>query len=206
MSCRFQLIVPEWIIPVRPRETVLVDHAVLIENTEVREMGRVNDLKTLVGGMDANEVELIELPGHVLTPGFINTHTHAAMTLFRGYADDLPLKQWLEDKLWPAEGQWVDESFVNDGTQVAIAEMLLSGTTCFSDMYFFPNVVAHTAQDMGIRAFVGQILLEFPTIWAASPDEYISKGLEVHDEVKSLSLIETTLSPHAPYTVADASW
>jgi len=125
------------------------------------------------------------------------------MSLFRGIADDMPLQQWLNDHIWPAEAKWVDTEFMRDGTELAIAEMLLSGTTCFNDMYFYPDVVARTAQEMGIRAVVGLIMLDFPSTWASGPDEYLAKGLSVHDEARSLSRVQTALAPHAPYTVSD---
>jgi len=118
-------------------------------------------------------------------------------------ADDLPLMDWLENHIWPAEAKWVNVDFMRDGTELAVAEMLLSGTTCFNDMYFYPNIVAETAQDAGIRANVGLIVLDFPSVWASDADEYFEKGLEVHDKIRSLSLIESTLAPHAPYTVSD---
>ena len=99
--------------------------------------------------------ENIELPGHVLMPGLVNAHTHAAMNLLRGYADDLPLSDWLQQHIWPVESQWVDRQFVEDGSTLAILEMLRGGTTCFNDMYFFPDAVAGAASSAGIRAVVG---------------------------------------------------
>lgn len=149
--------------------------------------------------------ETIELDRHVVTPGLVNAHTHAAMTMFRGLADDIPLMDWLNHHIWPAETKWVSESFVRTGTRLAILEMLKAGTTCFNDMYFFPDIVARTAQDCGIRAVVGLIMIEFPTAWAGSPEEYISKGIHVHDEVRNLELVSTAFAPHAPYTVSDQS-
>lgn len=145
----------------------------------------------------------VERPHHALIPGLVNSHTHAAMCLFRGFADDLNLHQWLNYHIWPAESQWVDEDFIKDGTELAIAEMLSSGTTTFLDMYFYPDVVARCSQDLGMRACIGLMVMDFPTVWAKDPDEYFAKGLDVHDEVRSLSLITTMLTPHAPYTVSD---
>ncbi|MCL4147823.1 UNVERIFIED_CONTAM: hypothetical protein GTU68_011256 [Idotea baltica] len=125
------------------------------------------------------------------------------MNLFKGLADDIPLMDWLQNHIWPAEAKWVDTEFMRDGVELAIAEMLLSGTTCFNDMYFYPDIVATTAQESGIRANVGMIILDFPSVWASNSDGYFDKGLQVHDEVRSLSLIQTTLAPHAPYTVSN---
>jgi 5-methylthioadenosine/S-adenosylhomocysteine deaminase len=138
-----------------------------------------------------------------LIPGLVNAHTHAAMSLFRGFADDIPLHQWLEEYIWPAEGRWVAPDFVADGTRLAIAEMLRGGITCFSDMYYFPDIVADVAIQYGVRAAVGMIVIEFPTPWAQDAAEYLTKGLAVRDRFKGHHLISTTFAPHAPYSVAD---
>ena len=198
MSSQLIIISAKWVIPVVPRNSVLENHALVIENDKIIAIAPTQE--TLDKYPDATHIEKHD---HALLPGFINAHTHAAMNLFRGLADDLPLMEWLNDHIWPAEAKWVSDEFMHDGSQLAIAEMLLSGTTCFNDMYFFPDIVARTAQDMGIRAFVGMILMDFPTAWASNADEYFSKGLDVHDETRSLSLVNTTLAPHAPYTVSD---
>ena len=143
------------------------------------------------------------LNGQALIPGLINAHTHAAMSLLRGLADDLPLMTWLNDHIWPAEGRWVSEEFVHDGSQLAVAEMLRGGITCFNDMYFYPDVTGRVAANAGMRAVVGMIVLDFPTVWAADADEYLQKGLEVHDHFRGHSLINTAFAPHAPYSVSD---
>jgi len=140
---------------------------------------------------------------HIALPGLINAHCHAGMALFRGFADDLPLERWLGERIWPAEARWVNAEFVADGTRLAVAEMLLGGITCFSDMYYFPDVVAEVAVETGIRVCVGMIALEFPTVWAADADEYIAKGLAVHDRYKADTLVTTAFAPHAPYSVSD---
>jgi len=199
MNSHIQIISAPWIIPVVPRDTVLSNHSLVIENDQI-----IDILETEIALQKYPNADHIECATHALLPGFINAHTHAAMNLFKGIADDLPLMEWLNDHIWPAEAKWVSDAYMHDGTELAIAEMLLSGTTCFNDMYFFPDIVAKTAQSMGIRAFVGMILMDFPTAWAQNTDDYFSKGLEVHDETRSLSLVNTTLAPHAPYTVSDA--
>lgn len=144
-----------------------------------------------------------QLPNCALMPGLVNTHGHGAMSLLRGLADDLPLHPWLNDHIWPTEGRWVSEEFVRDGTELAIAEMLLSGTTCFSDMYFFPDQVAAVARHAGIKAQVAFPVLEFPSTWARTAEEYIHKGLALYDDLKDDSLISIAFGPHAPYTVTD---
>jgi 5-methylthioadenosine/S-adenosylhomocysteine deaminase len=187
-----------WIVPVEPEGLVLEDHSVAILG------GRIQDL---LPARQAREIyrahTVIELDEHVLIPGLVNTHTHAAMSLLRGVADDLPLMQWLERYIWPAERRWVSEDFVHDGTQLAVAEMLRGGVTCFNDMYFFPEATARVAAVAGIRATVGLIVIDFPSAWAGHAEEYLDKGLEVHDSVRSETLIRAAFAPHSPYTVGD---
>ena len=150
------------------------------------------------------EAEELHEPAGLIMPGLINTHTHAAMSLLRGLSDDLPLMTWLHDHIWPAEGRWVSEEFVTDGTRLAVAEMLRGGITCFNDMYFFPDVTGRVAATAGMRAVLGLILIDFPSAWADGPDEYLHRGLEVHDQFRNDSLISTAFAPHAPYSVSDA--
>jgi len=148
----------------------------------------------------------IELAEHALIPGLVNAHTHNPMTLMRGLADDLPLMRWLQEHIWPAEAKAISPEFVRDGVELAIAEMLRGGTTCCSENYFFPDVQAATYRRLGFRAMVALPIIEFPSAWAKSRDEYFDKGLAVHDEFRGEPLIGTSLGPHAPYTVADASF
>ena len=198
MNKSLHIISARWVVPVIPRNTVWENHALVIEEGEIIEI-----LPTKDAQKKYQSITFEHLNDHVLMPGLINSHTHTAMSLFRGLANDVPLMTWLNDHIWPAEAKFINQEFIQDGTELAIAEMLLSGTTCFNDMYFYPNIVAQTAQNMGIRAFVGLIVLDFPSAWAASAEEYFDKGMQVHDEVRSLSRIGTTLAPHAPYTVSD---
>ncbi|WP_114416575.1 TRZ/ATZ family hydrolase [Marinospirillum perlucidum] len=143
------------------------------------------------------------LDQQLLLPGLHNLHGHAGMTLFRGMADDLPLMTWLEEHIWPAEGQHVSEAFVRDGTRLAIAEMLLNGTSCFSDMYFFPEVVAEVAEELGIRALICAPIIDFPNPWSANPDEALDKTRQLHQQLQDKPLIHLAFGPHAPYTVGD---
>jgi 5-methylthioadenosine/S-adenosylhomocysteine deaminase len=192
------LIHARWIIPVAPGDTVLEHHAVAVHEGRILELLPSHETNKKY----APEIEY-QLDQHALIPGLINTHTHAAMSLFRGLADDLPLMDWLQNHIWPAEGQWVNPEFVADGTRLAIAEMLRGGTTCFNDMYFFPNEAARVADNAGMRAVMGLIVIDFPTVWAANADEYLHKGIEVHDHYRHHPLITTAFAPHAPYTVSD---
>jgi 5-methylthioadenosine/S-adenosylhomocysteine deaminase len=146
---------------------------------------------------------VIELADHALIPGLINAHTHAAMNLFKGLADDLPLMDWLNKHIWPAEQKWVGEEFVADGTRLAIAEMIRGGTTCFNDMYFFPDITAQVSAAAGMRASIGMIVIDFPSSWAEDINAYFNKGLALHDEYRDHPLISTSLAPHAPYSVSD---
>jgi 5-methylthioadenosine/S-adenosylhomocysteine deaminase len=191
-----------------PRWTVRVEPAVLAEEklAVAIDGGRIVDVLPLahVDGRYAPRTRH-ERPHHVLLPGLVNAHTHASMTLFRGLADDLPLERWLRERIWPAEARWVGPELVADGTRLAIAEMLMGGITCFSDMYFYPDVTGTVASEAGMRAVLGMIALDAPTVWAKDADEYLRKGLEVHDRFKSEPLITTTFAPHAPYSVGDGT-
>lgn len=198
MISNLQIISSSWIAPVVPRGKILNDHSIVILDDRIE-----NILPTSDALKKYPHASKHELDRHLLIPGLINTHTHAGMSLFRGIADDIPLMDWLNNHMWPAEQQWVNPEFMRDGSQLAIAEMLLSGTTCFNDMYFFPDIVARTAQEMGIRAVVGLIMIDFPSAWANNPDEYFSKGIQTHDEIRPLTRVSSTWAPHAPYTVSD---
>ncbi len=194
------LLSARWVLPVEPDEPVRAhdDYSVAIDNGVI-----VDILPTETARRRYQAKTGKHYPHHVLMPGLINAHTHAAMSLFRGLADDLPLMDWLENHIWPAEAAHVNESFVQCGAELAIAEMLRAGTTCFNDMYFFPDVTARVAAEAGIRACVGLIVLDFPTIWANTADEYLDKSLQVSDQFKNHELITTAFAPHAPYTVSD---
>lgn len=192
------LIHARWIIPVEPAGVVLEDHAVAIKDGHIVELLPSDKARESY----AAEIEF-EQSEHILIPGLINAHTHAAMSLMRGLADDLPLMTWLQEHIWPAEAKWVSPEFVRDGTRLAIAEMLCGGTTCFNDMYFFADEAARVAEQAGMRAVIGLIVIDFPTAWAQNADEYISKGNTLHDQVKHSPLITTAFAPHAPYTVSD---
>lgn len=193
------LVHARWIIPVEPDDSVLEHHAVAVQD------GRILDVlpsDTALRRYRARHDRRLEQ--HAVLPGLINGHTHSPMALFRGLADDLPLMTWLNDHIWPAEGAWVSEEFVADGTRLALAEMIRGGTTCFNDMYFFPEVTARIAAQTGIRAVVGLIVLDAPSAWGDGADSYIAKGLALQDEYRQHPLVSTAFAPHAPYTVSNA--
>ena len=195
------LIEARWIVPVEPHGSVLEGHAVAVDGERIVAVLPVAQAQARYAPR-----ERIELPEHALIPGLVNAHTHNPMTLMRGLADDLPLMRWLQEHIWPAEAKSMGPDFVRDGIELAVAEMLRGGTTCCNENYFFPDVQAATYRRLGFRAMVGLPIIEFPTAWAQTRDEYFDKGLAVHDEFKGEALLGTSLAPHAPYTVSDASF
>lgn len=192
------LLLPRLLVPVRPRLQVLEQMAVVIEDELISAV--MPRSEALAAYKNATR---IELPEHVLVPGFINMHTHSAMALLRGYADDLNLQVWLNDHIWPVEKAYLGPGFVHDGARLAIAEMLRGGTTFFNDLYFFPEVTAAAAVETGMRACIGLPVIDVPTVWAANENEYIDKGLEVSASWQNEPLVSTSIAPHAPYSVGD---
>ncbi len=195
------LIEARWIVPVEPAEIVLHDHSIAVDGGRI-----VAILPTGEARQRFVAKSYQRLNDHILIPGLINLHTHAAMTLLRGYADDLPLMEWLKGHIWPAETKHVSPEFVRDGARIACAEMLKGGTTCFNDMYFFPEAVAEAAVACGIRAAIGMLVIDFPTAYASDPDDYLDKGLAMRDRLNDEPLLSFTLAPHAPYTISNASF
>ncbi len=193
------LIHAQWVLPVDPRDRQLTDHAVAIEDGRILAVLPSEEARSSI---DAQRV--IDLPGHLLIPGLTNAHTHAAMVLMRGLADDLPLMTWLHEHIWPAEQRWVDPGFVADGTRLAVLEMLRGGITCYNDMYFHPEVTAQVTAEAGMRAVIGMIVVDFPTGYAVNADEYIAKGLALHEHYRDHPLIRVSFAPHSPYAVSDA--
>lgn len=185
-----------YVLTMQASEPALENHAIALKDDAIAWISPIAESR------QQSCDERLMLPDHVVMPGLINAHGHAAMTLLRGYADDLALTPWLEEHIWPAEGSHVSPEFVADGARLAMAEMIRSGTTCFSDMYFFPNVVAQLSADIGLRAQVAAPIFEFPSAWGSGADEYISKALELFDTWKSHKRVDIAFGPHAPYTVS----
>ena len=194
-------LLPRWIVPVVPEGRVLEGQALVIEGDQIAAIMPVENLDQQFPG-----IERQTLPEHVLMPGLINMHTHSAMSLLRGVADDLPLMRWLEDHIWPVEQALMGPDFVRAGTELAMAEMLRGGTTCFNDNYFFPDATAEAAVNVGMRATVGMPMIHFPTAWAKSEDEYFERGLAVYEQFKNEALIGISFVPHAPYSVSDSAF
>lgn len=195
------LLLPRWILPIRPARQLLSDHALLIRDGRIADIGPAPALLERHRGVPTRA-----LPGQILMPGLVNLHSHAAMSLLKGYADDMPLQQWLNERIWPAEGKVMSDAFVYDGSLLAGMEMLLGGITCFSDMYFFPEASARAALDLGMRCAAGIVMFEFPSAYGSGPDDYLAKGLATRDQMRGEDLISFTLAPHAPYTVSDESF
>lgn len=193
------LICPRWTLRVEPEVVAEEGLALAIDADRIVDVLPVAEADRRYAARVRHERS-----SHVLMPGLVNAHTHAAMALFRGLADDLPFDSWLRERIWPAETRWAGPELVADGTRLAIAEMLTGGITCFSDMYFYPDIAGAAAAEAGMRAVVGLIALDAPTAWAADGDEYLRKGLEVHDRFNTEPLITTAFAPHAPYSVSDA--
>lgn len=189
------------VVPVEPHGVALVDHSVAVRDGRIVALAPTADIHARYAAR-----EVVSRPDGVLIPGLINIHTHNPMTLLRGVADDLPLRTWLTEHIWPIEGALMGPEYVHDGTELAVAEMLRGGTTCCNENYFFPDVAAATYRRLGFRATVGLPVIQFPTAWASSSDEYFDKGLEVHDQYRRDPLIRTAFAPHAPYTVSDADF
>jgi len=195
------LIEARWVVPVEPHAVVLERHAVAIQAGRIVALLPIAEARTAYAPR-----ERVELPEHALIPGLINAHTHNPMTLLRGLADDLPLMVWLQQHIWPAEAKVIGPEFVRDGAELAVAEMLRGGTTCANENYFFPDVLGATYRKLGFRAVVGLPVIEFPTAWAKTQDEYFERAGEVHDSFLGDPLVSTAFAPHAPYTVSDESF
>lgn len=189
------LLVPTWLVPVEPAGVVLEGHALGLRDGLIAWLGPRERAPAAL--------QVRELPDCLLCPGLINAHGHAAMSLFRGLADDLPLMTWLREHIWPAEGRWVDPGFVRDGTDLAIAEQLKGGITCFADMYFYPREACEQVEQSGIRAQVAVPLLDFPIPGAATADDALHQAIELFGELRHHPRITIALGPHAPYTVGD---
>lgn len=195
------LIEAGFVVPVEPHGVVLENHAVAIRGGVIIDLLPIHEARQRYVA-----AETVSRPDGALIPGLVNAHTHNPMTLLRGVADDLPLMEWLQGHIWPIEGAVIGPEFVADGVALAIAEMLRGGTTCANENYFFPDVQAAIYKQHGFRARVGLPVIDFPTAWAKSSDEYFDRATEVHDQWRHDPLVATTFAPHAPYTVSDANF
>lgn len=191
------LIHAKWIITCENGQAILEDHALAIDNKKIIAILPSHDAKKNYAAKEESHYN-----SHAILPGLINCHTHVSMNLFRGLADDLELMDWLNNHIWPAEGKWVDEAFVFDASKLAMAEMIRSGTTCFNDMYFFPEATARAAEIAGMRAHIGMTIIDVPTAFAKTTEEYFEKAKEFYEQYKHHDLIIPTFAPHSTYTVS----
>jgi 5-methylthioadenosine/S-adenosylhomocysteine deaminase len=192
------LLCARFVVSMRQRAEVLENHAIAINHGRIVEV-----LPALSAQQRYRAASTVNRPEHLLLPGLVNAHTHTPMSLFRGYAENMPLAQWLKERIWPLERRFVGAEFVRDGSALAIAEMLRAGISCFGDMYIYPDATAQVVAEQGMRAVIGLPVADFPSPWAKSAAEYLAKGLGVRDEYKGHPSITTAFAPHAPYTVGD---
>lgn len=191
-----QIIKARWVITVNHENTILNDHALLIKDGKIAGFMPNNAVKT-----QATAKEILDLSDtHALLPGFINIHTHAAMNLLRGLADDLSLLNWLQNHIWPTEAKVISPEFVRAGLLHACAEMLRGGTTCFNDNYFFIDESAKIVDKIGMRAILAEALFVFPTPWSKHYEEGLARTVNTYDAYKDHPLIRVALAPHAPYS------
>ncbi len=189
------IIMADYVLPMDEGLDVIRDGAVAVKGGKIIDVGSYNKLskgyspERTIGGK-----------GKAVFPGLINTHTHAAMVYFRGLADDLPLKQWLEGHIWPAEGKWLSPEFISDAVELACLEMLKAGITTYNDMYFFEDSAGEAAKRLGMRAVLGVGILDFPTMAAKTTDEYFEKAEMFIRNWKADELITPCIAPHAVYT------
>lgn len=195
-----QLLHARWVLPIAPANRVLDEHCVALHQDRI-----VAVLPSSEARRQWPQARQVELSQHALMPGLVNAHGHAAMSLFRGYGDDLPLATWLNERIWPLEGRWVDADFVGDGALLACAEMIASGTTTFSDMYFFPEVTAAVAQRSGLRAQLCAPIVQMPNPWSNNADAALHQALELHDAFRDEARISIAFGPHSTYALDTAS-
>ena len=193
------LVLPRWILPVEPAGTVHEDHALALRGERISAL-----LPSAEAVRRWPQARRVERPEHIVIPGLVNAHTHAGMTLLRGFADDLSLKAWLENHIWPAEARHLSGEYVRAGTELALIEMVRSGTTCFADMYFFPDVGVEAARARGVRIAVGLPMIDFPTNWAGDRQTSLSRNAELYARYRGEPGVSFTMAPHAPYSVDDS--
>jgi 5-methylthioadenosine/S-adenosylhomocysteine deaminase len=192
------IISAKWICPVRPHNVILEDHSIILDENRIIDIIETKKIASLY-----QSDQHVQLHHHIVTPGLINAHTHAAMNLFRGFADDQPLHTWLYESIWPLEKKWVTPDFVYDGTLIACAEMLKSGITTFNEMYFYPEAASRAIKESGMRANIGLFVMDYPSNYANDGEDYLMKGLEARDGWRDEALITSSIAPHAPYSVSD---
>jgi 5-methylthioadenosine/S-adenosylhomocysteine deaminase len=192
-----QLVHAKWIITCEDNNRVLEHHAIAIQD------GKILDILPSTEAAKKYQAQTEQhFKTHAITPGLINAHSHIAMNVFRGLADDLALMDWLSHHIWPAEAKWVSDEMVYDASLMAMAEMIRCGTTCFNDMYFYPEATAKAAELAGMRAFIGMTIIDVPTNWAKNAKECFAKSHAFLLQYEHHALITPTFAPHSTYTVS----
>ena len=195
------IIEAQWIATVNVDNRLLENHAVIILKDTIIAILPINEAK-----QQYFADSVVVLDEHILIPGLINLHTHAAMSLMRGVADDTSLMAWLNHYIWPIEQVVVSERYVQNAVTLACAEMLSGGITCFNDMYFFPAETAIAARQAGMRANLGLVVIEFATNYASDAEDYLKKGFDIRDRWRHDDFISFSIAPHAPYTVSNQTF
>jgi len=199
-----EVIHAQCVVTVDADNKVLQNHAIVLKDGKILEILPSAEADRRFGSFSRESLTITRLPDQALMPGLINAHTHSPMVYMRGFSDDLRLDLWLTQKIWPAEVRAVSYDFVREGSRHAIAEMLLGGTTCFSDMYFFPEATAEIINETGMRGFVGCIIIEFPSNYGANAEEYLVKGRAMLERFRDKSSrLNFTVSPHSTYGVSE---
>jgi 5-methylthioadenosine/S-adenosylhomocysteine deaminase len=184
------------VVTVDPANRVIANGAVAIDGTDIVAVDTAESIARQFRGR-----ETIDTAGQIVLPGLINTHTHAAMVLFRGLADDLALSEWLNKYIFPAEAKAVSPEFVRQGTLLATLEMIQSGTTTFTDMYYFEEEVAAATKAAGLRGVLGQTVIQFPVADAKTPADALMRAEAFIKTFKDDPLVTPAVAPHAMYTL-----
>ncbi len=194
------LIVGGTVLTMAPGSEPIANGAIAIADGRIAAVGLAEDLfeHAPTGGV-------VNAAGCLILPGLVNTHSHLAMTLMRGLADDLPLMEWLENHIWPAEKTHMNRQAIRLGTELAVAEQLLAGVTTTADMYFFGDEVASVLAKAGMRGVIAESLIDFATPRCATPEEMMAKQRELAGEYRGHPLITPSIAAHAPYSVSAAN-
>ncbi len=194
MDCDL-IIKGKYLLPMNEKMQIIEDGAVVIVGDVIKETGKAEEIEKKFTAK-----EIIDIGFGIVMPGMINTHTHSAMVYFRGLADDLPLDEWLNNYIWPAEAKYIKPNFVRSSSELACLEMIKSGITCFNDMYFFEEELGKIASKAGMRAVLGEAILDFPAPSYKNTEEAWQKIEKLIKQFKDDNLIKIALAPHSIYT------
>jgi len=185
-----------WVVTVDASNKVLENHSIISAGGTI-----VECIPHATADQRYPDLPVIDRRSCIAMPGLINAHTHLGMHYLKGFADDKPLMEWLDNHIWPVEAKWLSAEFVAASTRHGLAESIAGGVTCVNDMYYFPDTVAQACVDCGVRAVIGAPIMQRATPWAGGLDEYFDRAIAVHDSFRDHPTINTAFAPHAPYTV-----